>query len=93
MHTNFTEAVQNQRDVLETIENVRGVKYATFVRHSYGMHLLFNMMEDDTPQKRCFQIFTAAVLTDLATALGINLNDPAVTDSLTRDLRAMGASI
>lgn len=81
------QAIESQSDILNTIEQVKGKKYATFVRHSVGIGMIHNLIAGGG--EKAFSLVVCSLMSDFAMALGIDLNDEATTKSIIVDVIAM----
>lgn len=86
---NYAEELEKHRDVYDTIQAVHGEKYARFIIHS----LLYTALccTDQAKDARDLTVaFGCGVLTDLAIAYGIDLEDNALGDDIMRDVKSFG---
>jgi hypothetical protein len=76
---NIFESIAKQREILDTLEAVKGANYAKFIRHSYSTAVLAREYEAEVPDMAiAFAMSIGNMLADLAAVYGIDLQDPAV---------------
>lgn len=83
----IAQRVQSQVDILETIKSINGQKYADFIKHSVTTAMLAGFMPPELHKE--YVMVMAIILTDLAKATGVQIEDPQVQARIEKDIASI----